>query len=211
MGEACGARRVNAQRVAMLGALVLGGGAAWLFSRRARAEGDGGMVEEVELRVEELFYDTSSMTAGAALGYRNVRAFLDMVAFAEGTGGRYDILFGGGKFDGFADHPRVVVQASGYSSSAAGRYQFLRRTWDDLRRRFPGEYPDFSPRMQDKAAAQRLIDRGALDAILAGDFSTAVSKASKEWASLPGAGYGQPERSLEQLASAYRGAGGAIA
>ena len=38
-----------------------------------------------------------------------MRAFLDMIAYAEGAG--YSTLFGGGTFAGFDDHPRTTAPA----------------------------------------------------------------------------------------------------
>ena len=45
----------------------------------------------------------------------------------------------------------------------------------------------------------------------AGRFADAVAKCKKEWASLPGAGYGQRENSLATLQAAYLDAGGNLA
>ena len=134
----------------------------------------------------------------------NVKAFLDTIAYAEGTDGPdgYQMLFGGGLFHGFADHPRILVRRSGIASTAAGRYQILERTWDEL------GLPDFTPASQDAAAVKLLVRRKALDHIEAGQFDLAVAAACHEWASLPGAGYNQPERSLEKLESVYRQKGG---
>ncbi|QRN42584.1 hypothetical protein GDR29_13175 [Xanthomonas oryzae pv. oryzae] len=66
-------------------------------------------------------------------GGRSVVAFLDMVAWAEGTDKPsqptkdhgYDVLVGGGPFDRYADHP--YVPALRVFLTAAGRYQLLRR------------------------------------------------------------------------------------
>ncbi len=62
-------------------------------------------------------------------------AFLDLIAYAEGTdqninGQRdgYNIMFSFKTFSNFADHPRQIITANGYSSSAAGRYQFIDHT-----------------------------------------------------------------------------------
>ena len=140
----------------------------------------------------------------------NVRAFLDMIAYAEGTAGPngYRMLFGGRLFDSYADHPRVFVPFRNTTSSAAGRYQMLSRTWETLRRRL--SLPDFSPASQDAAAIELIRERGALNDVRAGRLSVAVDKVRRIWASLPGAGYDQPERSFNQLANAYTRAGGAI-
>ncbi len=61
---------------------------------------------------------------------------------------RYDMKNGGEKFASFNDHPRSV--GKGGSSTAAGRYQFVKGTWD----RVAGTLglPDFSPENQDRGA-----------------------------------------------------------
>lgn len=140
----------------------------------------------------------------------NIRAFLDMIAFAEGTSGAngYRMLFGGRLFDSYADHPRVFVPFRNTTSSAAGRYQMLSRTWDTLARRL--SLPDFSPASQDAAAIELIRERGALNDVRAGRLAVAVQKVRRIWASLPGAGYDQPERSINQLAAAYTRAGGTL-
>lgn len=81
------------------------------------------------------------------------RALLDTIASTEANS--YDVMYGGKKFDSYADHPRVNVPITsgpnaGRTSSAAGRYQFLGRTWDQQKRKLG--LPDFSPASQDIAA-----------------------------------------------------------
>lgn len=140
----------------------------------------------------------------------NVRAFLDMIAYAEGTKGRgqdgYNILFGYGTFDSYADHPRIYVPFGQTTSSAAGRYQILARTWDGVRGKLGLQ--DFTPASQDAAAVELIRERGALADVQAGRTTRAIKKIAKVWASLPGAGYGQPERKLSALMQAYASAGG---
>lgn len=140
----------------------------------------------------------------------NLRAFLDMIAFAEGTArlgeNGYNVLFGGSTFDSYADHPRVRVPFRSTYSTAAGRYQILSRTWDGLRSKLG--LPDFSPASQDAAAVELIRERGALNDAKAGRVAQAVGKVAKVWASLPGAGYDQPERQLASLLRAYASAGG---
>lgn len=143
---------------------------------------------------------------------RNARAFLDMIAFAEGTAGHgddgYNVLFGYGQFDSYADHPRIYVPFGSTSSSAAGRYQILARTWDGLRAKLG--LPDFSPASQDAAALELIRERGAQNDVHAGRVPQAIEKVRKVWASLPGAGYGQPERAMSNLLAAYGRAGGTL-
>lgn len=155
----------------------------------------------------------------AALGGKNVAAFLDMLAVSEGTdNGRqktkhhgYDVMVGGGLIPNFVDHPRKLVKLPRYgiSSSAAGRYQFLKRTWDGLVQKLG--LPDFSPASQDLACVELLKQRRAYLLVQAGKFDAAVRACSKEWASLPGAGYGQHEQKLDALKAAYVRAGGVVA
>lgn len=136
-----------------------------------------------------------------------VQAFLATIRAGEGTAGSngYRTMFGGGLFDSFADHPRRVIcrnTASGrICSSAAGAYQFLRATWDRLAGKL--ELPDFSPQCQDVAALESIREKGALDDVKAGRFEVAVNKCRKVWASMPGAGYGQPEVALVRYRAIY--------
>lgn len=149
-------------------------------------------------------------------GDRNARAFLDMIAAAEGTAGQaddgYRTLFNYGSFDSYADHPRVRVPFGNTYSTAAGRYQILARTWDGLVSKMgSGALPDFGPDSQDRAALELVRERGALNDVRAGRVSAAIAKVSKVWASLPGANYAnQSMRSNSFLLAAYTRAGGSI-
>lgn len=146
-------------------------------------------------------------------GGENICAFLDMLAYAEGTtlfGGEdgYNVLVGGKTFDSYTDHPRIYVPLSRYkiTSSAAGRYQFLAKTWDALKAKLG--LTDFGPLSQDKAAIQLIRERKALLDIRSGDIRAAIGKCRNIWASLPGAGYGQREHKMTDLLREYSRAGG---
>lgn len=149
-------------------------------------------------------------------GGQNVVAFLDMIAHAEGVErfsehNGYDVMVGGKTFTRYDEHPRTLVWLPKYriNSTAAGRYQFLWRTWNSLRNRL--RLPDFGPASQDRAAIELLRETGALADIKKGWISSAVRKSRKTWASLPDAGYGQREVPLESLLAVYQKAGGQIA
>lgn len=151
-------------------------------------------------------------------GGKNVCAFLDMIAFSEGTdNGRqrtnhngYDVLVGGGLFTDFSDHPRKLVTLNPkLKSTAAGRYQLLSRYYDAYKKQLG--LKDFSPLSQDLIAIQQIRERRALQLIQAGQFEQAVRQVRNIWASLPGAGYGQHEQKLDNLLAAYRRAGGTVA
>lgn len=142
----------------------------------------------------------------------NLYAFLWMIRHAEGTAGQngYRTMFGGGLFNSFKDHPRQKIRRrSGQkyiTSTAAGAYQFLERTWDECAATL--DLPDFSPASQDRAARFLIYRRGALVDVLAGRLDKAISKCNKEWASLPGSPYGQPTISKEKARVLFEQAGG---
>jgi muramidase (phage lysozyme) len=145
----------------------------------------------------------------------NAKAFLDTIAYSEGTAGHgddgYNVLVGGDLFDGYADHPRklVILNRAGLKSTAAGRYQILARTWDALKAKL--HLPDFGHDSQDKAALELVRECGALDDAEAGRFDDAVAKCAHIWASFPGAGYGQRENELTKLRDAFVRSGGVLA
>jgi muramidase (phage lysozyme) len=79
------------------------------------------------------------------------QGFLDAIASAEGTGGDYNIIVGGQKFEG-VEHPNIVgVVTKAGPSTAAGKYQITKQTWDYLKGKY-SDLGDFSPQNQDKAA-----------------------------------------------------------
>lgn len=121
----------------------------------------------------------------------NVRVMLDLIARAEGNTD-YNTLVGGGKFKDFSSHPNKTVYLRSRDkagnvkiipSDAAGRYQIMGFNWQPYAKRLG--LKDFSPASQDKIAIQMLIDRGAMNAILNGDFKNAVKKTGSQWVSLP--------------------------
>lgn len=145
----------------------------------------------------------------------NRKAFLDMIAFSEGTNklgdNGYNVLVGGTLFESYADHPRklVVLNKAGLKSTAAGRYQLLSRYYDYYKRTLG--LPDFSPASQDAIALQQIKEQRALKDVDEGRIFDAISKCKNIWASLPGAGYGQRENEIQDLIFAYKDAGGEIA
>lgn len=149
----------------------------------------------------------------------NLSAFLDMIAHSEGTAGigdrGYNVLVGSTPhqpilFGSYADHPRICIQLSNtLSSTAAGRYQILKRYFDAYRAQL--NLPDFGPASQDAIATQMIRERGAIPDIEAGRFDAAVARCANLWASLPGAQYGQHTNLIADLRAAYAAAGGVLA
>jgi muramidase (phage lysozyme) len=140
----------------------------------------------------------------------NVRAFLAAIRLGEGTSGAlgYRTIVGGSLMETMDKHPgkRVFVERYGVFSTAAGAYQFLGTTWSELVQQYGFE--DFRPETQDEGAVALIARRGALDDVLAGRIPEAIRKCAKEWASLPGAGYGQREESLARVVAEYKRSGG---
>lgn len=152
----------------------------------------------------------------------NRKAFLDMIAVSElgrallaKSDNGYNVIVGSTPsapilFSSYADHPRRLINIrAGLSSTAAGRYQLLARYFDVYKRHLG--LKDFSPASQDAIALQQIKERGALPLIDIGKFDDAVARVRNIWASLPGAGYGQNEHSIDHLRAAYVFAGGEVA
>ena len=120
----------------------------------------------------------------------NVVAFLDMLAWSEGTdNGKqatkdrgYDVIVGGQLFKSYAAHPRVLVDLPKLKiqSTAAGRYQLLHRYYDAYKKTLG--LKDFSPLSQDLIALQQIRENRALPLIQAGKIPKAIKAVSNIWA-----------------------------
>lgn len=109
--------------------------------------------------------------SAADAGGPNVLAFLDMLAWSEGTSiiavsdDGYDVLIGGKLFADCSRHPRVSVPLPRYgiSSTAAGRYQFLARIYAIVKKYgFKGRFMPEGPGPGGDQAADR-VRRAAPD------------------------------------------------
>ena len=120
------------------------------------------------------------------------KALLDAIAGSEAGAAGYKSRFPSKSFNSFADHPRLsepIPWRPGWTSDAAGRYQFISTTWDGLARRL--RLKDFSPENQDRAAWQLAIDaygkgEGGIIKDLRKNPLTVANKLSPTWTSLPG-------------------------
>lgn len=162
---------------------------------------------------------------------RNAAAALAMVRASEGTAkeGGYGALFGwpaaGRSFDPYAvtGHPQIYFSYTDKAgktlkTSAAGAYQITYTTWLTYQVAFRiwaslngYNVQGFTPETQDAFALYLMDRRGALAEFKAGRVDAGLALARKEWASLPGAGYNQPERSRDFVIAAYQAAGGSLA
>lgn len=157
--------------------------------------------------------------AVAEAGGPQICAALDMIAMSElgakllaASDDGYDILVGSTPwnvmlFHGYEQHPNKLQKLRmrdpstneivTIHSTAAGRYQQIFRTWAGVASQL--KLPDFSPLSQDRACIKLLMDCGAFTLFQLGRAEQAIEKARRTWASLPGAGYGQPEHSLAKV------------
>ena len=154
-----------------------------------------------------LAHVSSSSAGGAWELPRTVHAFLDTIAYAEGTREHYNYIFTFVTFDSYADHPRKKICSGGLCSTAAGRYQFLSKTWDPLAADLG--LKDFTPPNQEKATLEIVRRAGAYNSVLKSNvqanFNAALAKLNTTWASLPGSPYGQPTHPASELWKFYRG------
>ena len=139
----------------------------------------------------------------------NLKAFLDMVAYAEGTGDAYNMYYHGALIENnCVDHPRKSHTGL-FTSQAAGRYQILPKYWDKLAGRLG--LSDFSAENQDRAAVEFIREKGmigVIDSIRIGggpdeNFTAAVTAMGAVWMSLPGSPIKQTPRSKAEVWNAY--------
>lgn len=150
-----------------------------------------------------------------------LRAFLDLVAWSEGTSTSpitrnfgYDVIVSGVDgpevLDSYADHPfafgrpaKVIRRVPLLTSTAAGRYQILLRWWEAYKTML--HLPDFTPQSQDAVAVRQIQERGAIPLIETGDVQGAIRECSNIWASLPGNDYDQAGgKTVEALVDKYQ-------
>lgn len=132
------------------------------------------------------------------------RALLNTIAWAEGTDCHYNMMVGRMLFKDYSAHPVDTgeMPEKGFPfkqrgrkywfvnySTAAGRYQFLYRTYNLLKEK--GLFQNgFTPEEQDKAALYLITQSGVTqelleEAIQKKDFINVWHELSGEWASLP--------------------------
>ena len=153
---------------------------------------------------------------------KNIKAFLDLIAWCEGTKGvgddGYNVSVKGADdktiplFHSYADHPRrrvFISQTVGFSD-AAGRYQIMGKFWTFYEKAL--DLPDFGHDSQDRYAINLLRECKAYPLIIAGGIEEAITRCRSRWASLPGANYpGQKTRSLDDCLVKFKEFGGTIA
>lgn len=121
------------------------------------------------------------------------KAFLDTIARYESPA--YDVIVGQGKygapakFTDFSRHPNIIgMRTVDGPSTAAGRYQFVNKTWRYLQQQYPGQFMDFSPLTQDRAAWRYAQDvykqrtgRDLLTTLRAGNIQDVKQRLANIW------------------------------
>jgi muramidase (phage lysozyme) len=130
---------------------------------------------------------------------KNITAFLAMIGKSEGA--NYNTLFGGTIFTDYSKHPNKCVNYKNTCSTAAGRYQILKGTYDSIKAK--AGVTDFTPQSQDLCAIELIKRRGAYIDVLNGDIQNAILKCGNEWASLGYNNYSQPTHKVAQLLKWY--------
>lgn len=227
------------KKVAILGAVALIGAAYYISRNSASDTGpdeistsqDDSLTSITDwITANTIESDTvNSLRATVTNQNQQIGAMLAAISAAEGTAGQpdpYRVCFGySHTIKNMSEHPAITGEWTGKRlsdsmcagaglgpgcvSTAAGKYQIIKRTWIGVRDKLG--LKDFSPESQDRAAVELLRQRGALGPLGRGDFAGAVAAARKEWASLPGAGYGQGERTIAWLTDKFQAAGGMLA
>ena len=126
----------------------------------------------------------------------NARDYLNMLAASEGTATQgnngYNIMFRGGMFNDYSAHPNqrheyIDKQGRKGVSTAAGRYQFLKGTYDGVAKQLG--ITDFSPESQDKVAIALMLQKG-VDFNDGADLASNVGRINNVWTSLAGSTLG---------------------
>lgn len=153
---------------------------------------------------------------------KEVQAALTTIRKCEGTSAPdgYYYLFGSTpknniRFTGTAAHPNIKKSYTDKSgkpiiTTAAGAYQIIFGTYNMLCRAY--KFKDFSPHTQDLMALALFDSENVLKAVSEGRFfeSDVMDRLNNQWASLPMAGYNQPEKPIAKVKQWYTEAGGTI-
>lgn len=135
----------------------------------------------------------------------NARDYLNMLASSEGTASRgdrgYNVMFRGDLVNDYSRHPNIVhtyIDKNGKQgkSTAAGRYQFLNSTYENMAKKLG--IKDFSPESQDKVAIALMLEKG-VDFNDGADFGTNLRKINNVWTSLAGSTLGAQYHSVRSF------------
>lgn len=146
----------------------------------------------------------------------NIQAFLKVIRKGEGTlsSSGYSTTFGGGQLSTLSVIPTIdtfYTNSNGVRGSVVGAYQFgnssSNPTLPNLVFKF--QWNNFSPINQDIGAIELIKEKNAINNIVSGDITTAISKLNNPlWPSLPGGS--QQQQNLNSALSFYVNNGGTL-
>jgi muramidase (phage lysozyme) len=151
-------------------------------------------------------------------GSADINAMIDTIRFSEhgadllkNSDDGYDVIVGSTPghpilFKDYSRHPHILNVA--LNSTAAGGYQMIFPTWSRIKTKIKAQ--DMTPPWQDRGAIELLSERGALEALADGDFTSALTRAAAEWASLPASTAGQHTQNIDLLTNYFKSVGGDI-
>jgi len=186
------------------------GGNGWVHVKTAAGEIGWAINKYVVRASASASGATCAEGRGEGVVGRYQKALHDSIAFAEGTEDHskdgYDVMFSFKIMSSCRNHPNQCHRYGSTCSTAAGRYQILKDTWDAAKR--ARDLDSFEPENQERAAVYLIGNiRGVTvpqeRAMTASEFRNALSKLSYEWASLPPGRHGQPNKTHAQMRSDY--------
>ncbi|WP_152579550.1 hypothetical protein [Bosea sp. LC85] len=187
-----------------------------LYYKNAAAYGQGvdGAFSEAAVKGGTAAYKTADPVAKDLQPHE--AAFLNATAGGE-SAGKYNIRYtpaGGATFQLTGAHPGIFEPGPHGPSSAAGRYQFTKTTWDSLPPEAKGD-GTFSPENQDRAALwlgrkdyQRVTGRNLDEDLKAEGMSPRILKAlAPTWQAFNG-NQGKHAATYQQTLNRYQQGGG---
>lgn len=138
------------------------------------------------------------------------KALHDTIAYAEGTRDYshdgYDVMYSYKIATSCTNHPNQCLRFGRTCSTAAGRYQYLKGTWDRVKA--ARGLSSFEPQNQEQGAewlvsTARKVTIAQERAMTPSEFNNMLSKLSYEWASFPPGRYGQPTHDAAVLRVDY--------
>lgn len=165
------------------------------LAQQARAAENASMSHDAQRRADMAQQQRAAENASMKTINDQQRAFMGTISGTESPG--YNVAYGGKTFASYAAHPNIATTITsgpnkGKKSTAAGKYQFTKSTWDDQAKKLG--LKDFSPQSQDAAAfnlakeayAQKTGRSLTADLAAGVDAGKIASALSGSWTSLPG-------------------------
>jgi muramidase (phage lysozyme) len=146
------------------------------------------MQQATELRLQSRSLEERNPFTSRFPMNSHYQALSEMLSIAEGTKGRYDIMFGGDNFFDYSSHPKLTGEMKS-RGSAAGKHQVVLKTYLGAQKK--GFFPNFTPYEQDRwffdkikrlGITQNLLEKAANNNY---HFRRTLHKMSGTWSPMP--------------------------